>query len=311
MTQDETLPDIEYLGVCPYSEKRHEFQINPTHARFILPREKKMKGYLAGYDTEWKDVVSFEVCDVHYAKGGNTWPIGEELVDRKFKPIDSAGMVFLYIMPSGTAVFPIWTTIPIDDVPTVRELIEKRLDRPSLPGLAHHGTSAAVRYMLDHCEVYTRIRAEWNDWVKKGRISKPITKFRERGPDYVYCKEGMAIDFYGAGERLEQMSTFWPWRRVKRVFADNEELGVRYQWKDDAYIFNQQVLNDDQRLEFSQAAESAFDAYNASDNVNEMLMIRPWSFPSRFHRTWDKLEAFSSKASRNRFPPIYDFKEEY
>ena len=311
MTEDETLPDIEYLGVCPYSEKRHEFQINPTHARFILPREKKKKVYRAGYDTEWKDVVSFEVCDVHYAKGGDTWPIGEELVDRKFKPIDSAGMVFLYIMPSGTAVFPIWTTIPIDDVPTVRELIEKRLDRPSLPGLAHHGTSAAVRYMLDNCEVYTRIRAEWNDWVKKGRIAKPITKFRERGPDYVYCKEGMAIDFYGAGERLEQMSTFWPWRRVKRVFADNEELGVRYQWKDDAYIFNQQVLDDDQRLEFSQAAESAFDAYNASDNVNEMLMIRPWSFPSRFHRTWDKLEAFSSKASRNRFPPIYDFKEEY
>ncbi|MHA2235338.1 MAG: hypothetical protein ACXABH_08420, partial [Candidatus Thorarchaeota archaeon] len=87
--------------------------------------------------------------------------------------------------------------------------------------------------------------------------------------------------------------------------------GVRYQWKDDTYIFRQQVLKDDQRLEFTQAAESALDSYNSSDDVDEMLMIRPWSFPSRFHRTWDKLEAFSSKASRNRFPPIYDFKEDY
>ena len=311
MTQDETLPDIEYLGVCPYSEKRHEIQINPTHARFILPREKKKKEIQAVFDAEWKEVISFEVCDVHYAKGGETWPIGEELVDKKFKPIDSAGMVFLYVMPFGRAIFPAWTTIPIDDGPKVKELIEKRLDRPSLPGLAHHGTAAAVRYMLDHCEVYSRIRAEWHDWAKKGRMATANPKFRERGPDYVYCKEGMAIDFYGTGEQLEQMATFWPWRRVKRVFADNEELGVRYQWKHDEYIFRQQVLDEDARLEFNQAAESALDSYNSSDDVDELLIIRPWSFPSRFHRTWDKLEAFSSKASRNRFPPIYDFKEDY
>ena len=311
MTDDERLPDLEYLGVCPHSEKRHEIQINPSYARFILPREKKKKRYQAVFDADWKEVISFEVCDVHFGKGGETWPIGEEIVDKKFKPIDSAGMVFLYIMPFGRAVFPIWTTIPIDDVPTVRELLEKHLDRPSLPGLAHHGTAAAVRYVIDHCEVYSRINAEWNDWAKKGRMAKPNKRFREIGPDYVYCKEGMAIDFYGAGEQLEQMSTFWPWRRVKRIFVDDEELVVRYQWHEDVYTFNQQILDDNQRHEFSHAAERALDDYNASDDIDELLLIRPWSFPSRFHRTWDKLEAFSSKASRNKFPPIYDFKEEY
>ena len=311
MTQDERLPDIEYIGVCPHSEKRHEIQINPTSARFILPREKKRKGYRAAYDAKWEDVISFEVGDVHFDKEGETWPIGEEIVDEKYQPFDSAGMVFLYLMPDGRAIFPIWTTIPIDDVPTVRALVEKRLDRPSIPGLAHHGTSAAVRYVVDHCEVLSSKRGEWFDWAKKGRMAKPNPKFKERGPDYIYCKEGMAIDFYGTNEQLEQMSTFWPWRRVKRVFADDEELVVRYQWHEDAYTFNQQALDDNERHEFSQAAERALDVYNSSDDVNELLLIRPWSFPSRFHRTWDKLQPFSSKASRNRFPPIFDFKEEY
>ncbi len=311
MTDIENLRDVEYEGICPHSEKLHELQLNNDFARFILPREKKKQWYRAVYDAKWDEVISFEVSEVQFAKGGETWPLEEEIVDEKFSPIDSAGIVFLYLMPDGRGVFPIWTTIPLEDVPRVREFIESRLDRPSLPGLAHHGTSAAVKYILDRCEVYSRIRAEWYDWAKKGRMAKPNPRFRERGPDYVYCKEGMAIDFYGAGEQLEQMSTFWPWRRVHRVFADDEELVVRYQWHEDAYLFNQQVLDDEKRHEFSAAAVKALDVYNNSDDVDEFLMIRPWSFPSRFHRTWDKIEAFSSKASRNRFPPIYDFQEKY
>ncbi|MHA3964689.1 MAG: hypothetical protein AM325_014250 [Candidatus Thorarchaeota archaeon SMTZ1-45] len=311
MVQDDTLPDIEYHGICPYSERTHELQINVNLARFILPREKKRKWYQAVFDADWNEVISYEVCEVHIAKNGETWPIGEEIVDEKFTPMDSAGMVFLFTMPYGKAVFPVWTTIPIEDVPQVREWIEKRLESPSLPGLAHHGTAAAVKYILDQGQVQERIRAEWNDWVKKGRMAKPNPKFRERGPDYVYCKEGMAIDFYGAGEQLEQMSTFWPWRKVKRVFADHQEFTVRYEWHEDAYLFNQQVLDDDARNRFNKAAQNALDTYNSSDDVKEFLLIRPWSFPSRFHRTWDKLEAFSSKASRNRFPPIYDYMEEY
>jgi len=310
MTKDDRLSDVEYTGICPFSEKRHELQINREVARFILPRVKKRKEYSALYDAELDEVISFEVSEVHFGKDGETWPLDED-VPNDFELVGAAGMVFLFMMPFGKAVFPIWTTIPIEDVPTVRSLLEEYLERPSLPGLAHHGTSAAVRYILDHCEIYDRITAKWNDWTKKGRSDKPNPKFREKPPDYVYCKEGMAIDFYGAGEQLEQMSTFWPWRRIKRVFADDHDFCVRYQWTDDAYVYEQQVLDNDERRRFAEAAEDAFDAYNSADDVNEFLMIRPWSFPARYHRTWDKLEAFSSKASRNRFPPIYDFEEEY
>jgi hypothetical protein len=309
MSNGDILPDLEYLGNCPYSNARSELQINPTYARFILPRQKKRRQYQAVFDAEWDEVVSFEVCEVQYCRDEESWPLDEELLEG-MKPIGTAGMVFLYTAPFGRAIFPIWTTIPTEDVPIVREMIEERLNRPSLPGLAHHGTAAAVKYILDHCEVYGRVCAEFYDWAKKGRMAKPNKRFRERGPDYVYCKEGMAIDFYGAGEQLEQMSTFWPWRLIHRVIKDDDELSVKYQWKEDAYTFEQQVLDGDRRRTFSEEAEKAFEAYKSSDDVNEYLLIRPWSFPSRFHRTWDKLEPFASKASRSRFPPITDFAEE-
>ncbi len=309
MSDNDRLPEIEYIGTDPYSEKQQEIQINPDCTRFVLPREKKGKEYQAVFDAEWKEVISFEVCEVHYGKDDQTWPIDEILPD-DFKPLGTVGLLFLYMMPFGQAFFPVWGKIPIEDVPEVRSLIEERLQRPSLPGLAHHGTAAAVKYILQHCEILSQKRAEWYDWTKKGRMSKPNPKFREIGPNYVYCKEGMAIDFYGAGEQLEQMSTFWPWRLIKRVFADHNEFVVRYQWYEDSYIFEQQVLEDEDRNEFGEKAEAALATYQSSDDVKELLLLRPWSFPSKFHRTWDKLEAFSSKASRNKFPPIYDFQEQ-
>jgi len=308
MSQNDRLPDIEYIGFDPSSEKNQEIQINQEFARFILPRQKKRKEYQAIFDAAWKEVISFEVCEVQYNNDEQTWPI-DEMPPEDFEAEGTAGLVFLYMMPFGQAFFPVWGKIPMEDVPEVRNLIEKRLERSSLPGLAHHGTAAAVRYILQHCEILSQKRAEWYDWTRKGRMAKPNPKFRERGPDYVYCKEGMAIDLYGTGEQLEQMSTFWPWRFVKRVFADHEEFVVRYQWFEDSYIYEQQVLEDDDRNEFGELADAALEAYRTSDDVDELLLIRPWSFPSKFHRTWDKLEAFSSKASRNRFPPIYDFKE--
>ena len=307
MAGDERLSDVEYVGLCPFSEKRREIQINSTYARFTVPMQKK-KGETV-FDAEWDEVISFEVCEVHYCKDDKTWPLNEEL-PKGYEPIGTAGLIFLFLMPQGQSIFPIWATVPREDVVSLRELVEKRLGRPSLPGLAHHGTAAAVKYILDKCEVVNRLRAEWHDYTKRGRMAKPNPRFRERGPDYVYCKEGMAMDFYGAGEQLEQMSTFWPWRLIQRVFAHDEEFDVKYVWKEDAYTYSQQVLDDDQRHRFAEAAQKALELYSSSEDVQEYLLIRPWSFPSRLYRTWDHLEPFASKASRNGFPPIEEYTEE-
>ncbi|MFW9802000.1 MAG: hypothetical protein ACFFFC_05080 [Candidatus Thorarchaeota archaeon] len=308
MKKKERLPDLEYLGIDPFNEKQ-ELQINTEFGRFILPREKRRKEYQAQYDANWNDVVSFEVCEVQHCKDEKTWPLHEELPDG-YEPIGPAGMVFLFSMPFGKAVFPIWVTIPLEDVSTVRELLEARLGRPSLSGLAHHGTAAAVRYITKQCEILSKHRAQWYDWSKRGRQAKPNKKFRERGPDYVFCKEGMAIDLYGAGSQLAQMSTFWPWRLISSIFNDNHEFSIKYQWYEDSYTYQQQVLENEERRRIAEDAQKALDFYNSSDDVEEVLLIRPRSFPSRFHNTWDKLEAFASKASRNRFPPIYDFVED-
>ena len=308
MTDYEKLHDAEYIGNDPFNEK-NEIQIGSEEVRFFLERQQKGRKYYAQYDAPWNEVVSYDVCEVHYCKDDLTWPLHEEIPDG-FDPIDSAGIVFLFTVPEGRSFFPIWCIIPLEDVPKARAAIDNQLGRPSLPGLAHHGTAAAVKYILDNCEIVERVRGQWYDWVKKGRQASPNTKFRERGPDYVYCKEGMAIDFYGAGEQLEQMSLFWPWRLIRRIFPDDEELSVRYQWSDEAYVYSQQVLEQEERARFAKAAEKALSLYQSSDDVAEILFVRPWSFPSRFHRTWDKLEPLSSKASRNKFPPIHDFDEE-
>jgi hypothetical protein len=307
MPEHDRLSDLEHLSIDPFNE-RNELQLGSDSMRFFLKREKKGRRYYAQYDAPWDEVVSFDVCKVHFCKDDLTWPLHEDVPDG-ISPIDTAGIAFFYTMPEGRAFFPIWSIIPPEEVETVRDMVEARLKRPSLPGLAHHGTAAAVKYMVEHCEVIDRLSSTWYDWTKKGRQAKPNPKFRERGPDYVYCKEGMALDFYGTGEQLEQMSTFWPWRLIKRVFEDDHELTIRYQWRDDAYVFEQQVLEAEERKRFAEAAEQAFDLYHSSDEVGELLLVRPWSFPSRFHRSWDKLEPMSSKASRNAFPPIHDFSE--
>ncbi|MFW9911969.1 MAG: hypothetical protein ACFFEU_05840 [Candidatus Thorarchaeota archaeon] len=308
MSTHDRLPDLEYVGTDPYDD-RQELQINLEYARFILPREKRKKKYLATYDTDWNEVISFEVCEVHYCKDDKTWPLYEEL-PKDFEPIGPAGMLYLFSMPYGRAVFPVWATFPLEDVATVKELVERILDRPSLPGLTHHGNAAAVRYIVDQCEVIGRHKAQWFDWSKRGRMAKPNPKFRERGPEYVFCKEGMAIDFYGAGVQLAQMSTFWPWRLIDSIFNDHHEFSIKYQWHEDAYQYQQQVLDNEERQRIVEDAKKALAVYRSSDDVKEVLTIRPRSFPSRFHKSWDKLEAFSSKASRNRFPPIYDFVED-
>jgi hypothetical protein len=89
-----------------------------------------------------------------------------------------------------------------------------------------------------------------------------------------------------------------------------DDYHILYQWYDDFYVFRQQVWDKDERRVLLEVAKRALSSYQTSDGGPELLVIRPWSFPSYFHSTWEKLEPFLSKASRNGFPPIYDFEEE-
>ena len=309
MSEEIDLSGYEYTSQAPYSETPDITAIGSEGARLVLHRTKKRKSYTAVYDVLWSEVKSFECCEVNYAKDDKSWPLDEEPV-QNLDIIGPAGMLFFYLIPEDQGVFQVWTYIPIEDVQRVRELVEGYLERPQLPRLAHHGNAAAVKFMIDHCTIRERHPTTWHDWIKTGPLlGKPRKKkWREKGPDYVFCEEGLAIDFYGAGEMLEQMSTFWPWRVVANIMGD--DYHILYQWYDDFYVFRQQVWDKDERRVLLEVAKRALSSYQTSDGGPELLVIRPWSFPSYFHSTWEKLEPFLSKASRNGFPPIFDFEEE-
>ena len=307
MAIDSGITDFIYIGKDPTNEAEGELRFGPDRVKFILPREKKKRSYIAEYEVEWSEVISFECCPVFYFKDDMTWPINE---DHPYdnEPLGKAGMLFIFLRRRDGAFFQVWGYFPHNDVTKVKDLISQYLERSSVPGLGHHATAAPVRYILDHCEILEKYQAHWHDWLHTRTTVKPRKNFREKGPNYVFCEEGMAIDFYGAGEQLEQMSTFWPWRVMNDIFTTGSE--IFYQWFEDAYTFRQQVWDDNERKQIVTSAKNALQTYNSTDDVKEFVLIRPWSFPSRFHRTWDKLEPFASKVSRNSFPPIYDFEED-
>ncbi|RDE16826.1 MAG: hypothetical protein C4K47_00775 [Candidatus Thorarchaeota archaeon] len=309
LSRDLGLSGFEYTGEDQYSKTIGELMIGAGGARFVLPRERKTRSYKVMFDLQWPEVVSYDCCKVSICKDEKSWPIDEEL-PAGYEVIGTAGMLFVYLIIEQSANFQIWAYFPYEDVDLVKELAERYIGRPSIPGLAHHGTAAVVKYIVDRCQVLSSIKSDWQDWLHKSPsspMSKAREKLREIGPTYHFCLEGMAIDFYGASAQLEQMSTFWPWRAINNIYLDDVE--ILYQWFEDSFIYRQQVWADDSRQAILDAARDALNRYRSSHDVKQVLAIRPWSFPSSLHRSWDNLEPFSCKASRNRFPPIYDFEE--
>lgn len=294
----------DIISVHPYSEERAELRMNAEQIDFILPRKKRGRPYNVIFNVKWNEIVSFDCSPINYCKDDLTWPINEPL-PKKYSEIGPAGIFFLFLRAGGEAFFQIWAIIPQEDIESVTAYAEEHLGRHNVPGIAHHGTTGAVNYMLDHCEVIDRVRLHWHDWIKKGPSVEPREKFAEIGPELVICKEGIAFNFSGASSKLEQMSTFWPWRLLRTVTPLQDETPqIAYVWYEDSYTFTQQVWADDERNDLLQRIRSAHEAYQNDDSIRELRLIRPWSFPSVDHETWDNLQPFASKASRDGFPPI-------
>ena len=296
----------DYVGQDPTTQRRAELRINDSTVEFLLPRRKGLKKYTVVFDAKWPEIVSYDCSEIVVCDKEQTWPLGEPL-PKGMKPKTEAAIFFAFLRAKEEAFFQIWAVIPREDLPRVTSLAEEYLSRPPVPGLAHHGTAAAVRYVIDRCNVVERFRLKWHDWLKAGPSTKPNPKFRERGPDLVVCKEGMAFDFYGAGPKLEQMSTFWPWRLIKEITPLTGEVNeIAYVWHEDNYTFKQQVWDMEEHGTLLDTLKRVHQQYLRDDTVPELKLIRPWSFPSRFHETWDHLQPFASKASREGFPPIFE-----
>jgi len=302
--------DWEFISEHPYSDQKAELRIDSEEIDFLLPREKRLKKYTVVFTARWDEIVAYECSPIRFCEDRQSWPLDEELPE-DCDEIGPAGIFFAFLRSGGEAFFQVWSIIPKEDIPKVKQLAEKHSGRPSVKGLAHHGTAGAVNYMLDHCEIMHRIETKWHDWIKKGPSTEPREKLNEKAPELVFAKEGMAFNLYGASPKLEQMSTFWPWSRIRDIYAMQDEVPqIAYLWHEDSYTFLQQVWNDEERTSILKKAKEAHDAYLNDDNVPELRLIRPWSFPSRFHDTWEELQPFASKASRDGFPPIYEEEED-
>ncbi|MFW9908726.1 MAG: hypothetical protein ACFFEF_09140 [Candidatus Thorarchaeota archaeon] len=300
--------DGEYIDwdiICadPYSSEQAELRMNSEQIDFILPRKKKGRSYRVVFNVKWDEIVSFDCSEVMYCKDEMTWPLGEPL-PKGYKEIGPAGIFFAFLRAADQAFFQIWAIISKEDIPRVIEYAEEKLGRKNVPGLAHHGTTGVVKYVLERCEVIDRIRLHWHDWISAGPSTKPRDKFQEKDPELVLCREGMAF-VLGDSSKLKQMSTFWPWRLIREITLMADEVPqIAYIWHEDSYTFTQQVWDDNERNDILQRVKSAHQAYLQDDTISELRLIRPWSFPSVSHDTWDDLKPFVSKASRDGFPPI-------
>ncbi len=298
--------DWEFISKHPYSEQNAELRIDSEEIDFLLPREKRFKKYTVVFTAKWHEIIAFECAKIHYCKDRKSWPTDEELPD-DYDKIGQAGIFFAFLRSGGEAFFQVWAIIPVEDIPKVRELAEEYLGRKSVDGLAHHGNAGVVNYVLDRCEIVHRITLNWHDWIKSGPSTEPREKLNEKPPDLVLAKEGMAFDFYGASPKLEQMSTFWPWRLIKDIHVVPDEVPqLAYVWYEDEYTFLQQVWDEKERRQILDKVKETRQMYINDDDIPELKMIRPWSFPSRLHDTWDDLKPFASQASRDGFPPIYE-----
>ncbi len=296
----------EHISKDPYNEQGGELRFSSSGMEFILPRKKRGRKYKILFEVLWDEVLAYDCSEIQFCKDEKTWPLNEQLPD-DYSPVGTAGMFFVFMRAKGEAYFQIWAIIPQEDIQVVSEIASKYVGRDKLSGLAHHGTTAAVRLVLNNCNVIERLRLKWHDWVRRGPSIRPRAKFKELDPELVFCKEGMAIDFFGASPKLEQMSTFWPWRVIRSInILDSEVPEIAFIWHEDSYTFRLQVWDDEDRKAILDAARNALETYRSSDDVSEMKLIRPWSFPSTFYETWDDLKPNACKASREGFPPIFE-----
>jgi hypothetical protein len=302
--------DWDIISTNPYSEKKAELRMNAEQIDFVLPRKKRGRSYNVVFNVKWDEIVSFDCSPITYCQKELTWPAAEPLPE-KYDAVGQAGIFFLFLRAGGEAYFQIWAIVPQEDIRKITEYTEERLGRGNVPGLAHHGTTGVVNYILDRCEIIDRIPLHWHDWIKRGPSTKPREKFMEIDPELVLCKEGMAFDFSGASSKLKQMSTFWPWRLLRTITAMEDEVPqIAYVWHEDNYTFTQQVWDDKERDNILQKVRSVHEAYQSDNSIRELRLIRPWSFPSVYHDTWDNLEPFVSKASRDGFPPVEEVSED-
>ena len=307
---DEAEGEILYSAEEPYFRLKKQFRLTTNRVEIMFPRKRKLRSTEeVHFNLKWKNISSYEVLEVLFDSEKNSCPANEQ-PPKGFESEGKSGEFFVFGFFKEETWFAMNVFFPLKDVSKVKRMMKKYTDRPPIPGLAHHGNLAIVKYILDHCNVLGKYEISRDDFVYSSKLVKQSglmalslkLKKDEPNPVFYVCSEGLGILFTKDNKiGFQQSSTFWPWSKIEEVFEHKGAI-VGFKWKDEPYRFGQLVSDEDLRNDILEKCNKALSEYNPKLHTWDVF-IRPNSFPSRYTDTWFVLEPMGCKASRDGFPP--------
>ncbi|MFX0096217.1 MAG: hypothetical protein ACFE7E_00485 [Candidatus Hodarchaeota archaeon] len=307
---DEAEGKILYSAEEPYFKQKKRLKLTTNRIKIVFPRKRKLRSAEEFHvNLKWKDISSYEVLEVLFDSGKNSCPINEQ-PPKGFKSEGKSGEFFVFGFIEEETWFAMNVFFPLKDISIVKRMMKKYTGRPPIPGLAHYGNLAIVKYIIDHCNILGKYEISIDDFVYSSRLVKQSglmemslkLKKDEQSPFFYVCSEGLGILFTKDNKiGFQQSSTFWPWSKIEEVFEHKGAI-VGFKWKDEPYRFGQLVSDEDLRNDILEKCNKALSEYNPKLHTWDVF-IRPNSFPSRYTDTWFVLEPMGCKASRDGFPP--------
>lgn len=307
---DETEGKILYSAEEPYFGLKKQFKLTTNRVEMMLPRKRKLRSTEEiHFNLKWKNISSYEVLEVLFDSGKDSCSPSEQPPEG-FKSVGESGEFFVFGFLEEETWFAMNIFFPLKDVSRVKRLMKKYTGRPPIPGLAHYGNRAIVKYIIDHCNVLRKYEISIDDFIYSSNLVKQSgimgmslkLKKDEPSPAFYVCSEGLGILFTKDNKiGFQQSSTFWPWSKIEEVF-EHKGAVVGFKWKDEPYRFGQLISDDDLRDDILEKCNKALAEYDPKLHAWDVF-IRPNSFPSRYTDTWFVLEPMGCKASRDGFPP--------
>lgn len=307
---DEEEGEILYSAEEPYFKLKKQLKLTTNGIAIMFPRKRRFRSAEeVHFNLLWKNISSYEVLEVVFDSVKNSCPSDEE-PPKDFRTNGKMGEFFVFGFAKDETWFAMNVFFPLKDRPEIEKIMRRFSGRSPIPGLAHHGNLAVVKYVLDRCNILGKYEISIEDFIYSSRLVKQSgldqmslkLKGDEPGPIFYVCAEGFGILFtkdHMVG--LQQGSTFWPWSKIEEVFEHKGAI-IGFRWKDEPYRFGQLVSDDDMRREILEKCNQALSKYNPKLHTWDVF-IRPNSFPSRYTDTWFALEPMGCEASRNGFPP--------
>ncbi|MHA1836279.1 MAG: hypothetical protein ACTSYQ_05095 [Candidatus Odinarchaeia archaeon] len=280
---------------------------------FAYPEKKRFRSTVYHiFKANYNYIKAYEVIPVNAFPNRDSIP-EEKSIEKAKDKIFQLGEVFIFGLTSDeTDWYAFDVFIPKDKIHQVARILEEKTNRPQLKGITHYGNLAAVKYVLSKCQILYQYKLKLCDWIKTSKFTRPhgdklesyVPKEDEASPPELYvCKEGIAQVFKEEDPAiLHQMSTFWPWNMIKKVYEKEDKM--IFEWVGDDYSFEQLISDETERTTLMNKIKNAFEN-GRKLSVEYAPFVRSNSFPSHDRNSWITLEPYGCEVSRVKgLPPL-------